>query len=226
MGFYKILRKQTEEEKHELFNVPVIRQSLAGQIARETYIAFLSEAYHHVKHTVPLLMACGSRLPQRLEWLRDAVAEYIEEEKGHQEWILDDIAACGVDKEIVRHGRPGLATELMVAYAYDTINRGNPAGFFGMVQVLEGTSVALAIDAAGAIQKKLKLPDQALTYLRSHGCLDIAHMALFESLMDRVDDPADRKAILHCARVMYRLYADIFRSLPIPSKKYRTVEAD
>ena len=28
---------------------------------------FLDQAYHHVKHTVPLLMACGSRVPERLE---------------------------------------------------------------------------------------------------------------------------------------------------------------
>ena len=48
-----------------------------------------------VRHTVPLLMACGARLPERLEWLREAIAEYIEEEIGHQEWILNDIRACG-----------------------------------------------------------------------------------------------------------------------------------
>ena len=44
---------------------------------------------------MPLLMACGARLPARLEWLRGAVAEYIEEEYGHEQWILNDIAACG-----------------------------------------------------------------------------------------------------------------------------------
>jgi hypothetical protein len=46
----------------------------------------------------------------------------------------------------------------MVAYAYDTIARGNPLGFFGMVHVLEGTSVALALLAADAIQKPLACP--------------------------------------------------------------------
>ena len=36
---------------------------------------------------------------------------------------------------------PNVATELMVAYAYDTIQRINPMAFFGMVYVLEGTSI-------------------------------------------------------------------------------------
>ena len=44
-------------------------------------------------------MAAGSRIPENQEWLRTALAEYVEEELGHQEWILNDIEACGFDKE-------------------------------------------------------------------------------------------------------------------------------
>ena len=33
-------------------------------------------------------------------------------------------------------------------------------------------------------------------------------------LMNRLEDQADRRAVLHCAGMMYRLYGDIFRSLP------------
>ena len=219
MNFFRILQEKTEAERKALFNVPIIRQSLAGQVTKESYIAFLTEAYHHVKHTVPLLMICGSRLPERYEWLREAVAEYIKEETGHQEWILNDIAACDADKEKVRQGQPSSTTELMVAYAYDTINRINPLGFFGMVQVLEGTSIALAINAAEAIQKSLKLPEQAFSYLKSHGCLDIEHIAFFESLMNRIENKADQETILHSAKVFYKLYADIFRSLPAGANK-------
>jgi pyrroloquinoline quinone (PQQ) biosynthesis protein C len=153
-------------------------------------------------------------LPGDKEWLREAVAEYIEEELGHQEWILNDIAACGFDKEEVRRSQPGPATELMVSYAYDTINRVNPLGFFGMVHVLEGTSVTTADRAANAIKNSLKLPAKAFTYLRSHGALDVEHVKFFESLMERIDDPADQQQIVHSARMFYRLYANIFRSLP------------
>jgi hypothetical protein len=34
------------------------------------------------------------------------VCEYIEEEYGHEQWILNDIKACGGDWEAVRDGRP------------------------------------------------------------------------------------------------------------------------
>ena len=149
--------------------------------------------------------------------MRAALDEYIEEEAGHDAWILDDIAATGGDAAAVRGGQPGAATEVMVAYAYDTIARGNPLGFLGMVHVLEGTSVALALAAADRIQQGLGLPDSAFTYLRSHGTLDREHTAQFEQLVDAIDERADQDAIVHAARMFYRLYGDVFRGLPLPA---------
>jgi hypothetical protein len=192
----------------------VIREALAGQVSLEGYRAFLGQAYHHVRHTVPLMMACGARLPSRLEWLRGAVCEYIEEEYGHERWILDDIAACGGDAEAVSRSRPALPIELMVAYLYDLIARGNPVGLFGMVNVLEGTSIALATQAAGAIRETLGLPADAFSYLSSHGALDQGHMATYRQLMNQLDDEDDQQAVIHAAKVVYQLYTEMFRGLP------------
>lgn len=214
MSFFDTLQTVTEPERQTLFAIPVIQDALRGATSVSQYVAFLGQAYHHVKHTVPLLMACGSRLDSRHEWLRDALAHYIEEELGHQEWILSDIAACGADPELVRHALPAPSTEMMVAYAYHQIDRGNPVGFFGMVHVLEGTSTALATHAAGTIQGALGLPSAAFSYLNSHGSLDIEHVAFFKGLMNRLDDADDQRAVLHVASRMYGLYGDVFRSLP------------
>ena len=215
MTFFHTLQDRTAAERDHLLAAPVLQLAVDGKLSLETYIAFLTQAYHHFKHTVPLLMACGARLPERHEWLRSAIAEYIEEELGHQEWILNDLAACGADPEAVRHGQPALATELMVAYVYDRIARHNPVSFFGMVNVLEGTSIALATRAASAIRGSLGLPPAAFSYLNSHGSLDQEHIRFFEGLMNRLDADEDREAVVHTARVVYRLYGDMFRSLPL-----------
>ena len=214
MRFYQQLIEQTQAEREYLLGAPLIQRCLQQQsFTLAEYQAFLTEAYHHVKHTVPLLMAVGSRLSSAQEYYREAIAEYIEEELGHQEWVLNDIAATGADKELVRHGQPRLATELMVAYAYDTVLRGNPLAFFGMVLVLEGTSVNLATGAADIIQQQRQLPNKAFSYLRSHGSLDIEHLSFFEKLMDTISDTADQQAIVHAAKVFYQLYGNIFRSI-------------
>ena len=213
MAFYAELLNDTAAERARLQSLPIIQDALSGRVTLSEYQRFLVEAYHHVKHTVPLMMACGARLPERLEWLREALTEYIEEEYGHQEWILDDIAACGGDVASARSSVPSAATELMVAYAYDTIMRGNPVGFFGMVLVLEGTSTALATHAAKALGEHLGVDRKALRYLSSHGQLDQEHIGFFEGLMARLDDAGDRAAVTRAARMFYRLYGAVFESI-------------
>ena len=213
MTFYEELQQATAAERGALLSVPIIGKALQGQVTLDQYIAFLTQAYHHVKHTSPLLMTCGGRVPESHEWIRTALAHYIEEEIGHQEWILNDIRACGGDAEAVRHGKPNMHTELMVAYAYDTIMRNNPCGFFGMVFVLEGTSIQLATHAAGVMQKSLNLPNGAFSYLTSHGSLDLEHIDFFQSVVNKLESDEDKQAVIHCAKVFFHLYANIFRSI-------------
>lgn len=215
MTFFEELVEATKKEREEFEGIPFIRQGIIGNLPLESYLAFLTEAYHHVKHTAPLLMAAGARIPDRLEWLRLDIGEYIQEEIGHDEWILNDIKACGFDSESVRNGQPALATELMVSYLYDTISRKNPLGLFGMIFVLEGTSSQIATTVAKAIQERLCLSDEAFTYLTSHGSLDKEHIQFFEKIMGRLECDEDKAAIIHCAKVMYELYGNIFRSLPL-----------
>ena len=79
MTFYEELGELTAKEREFLLTAPLIEDALRGEITLEQYAAFLKEAYFHVKQTVPLLMGCGARLPARLEWLRKAVIEYLNE---------------------------------------------------------------------------------------------------------------------------------------------------
>lgn len=214
MSFYEKLAEATAAERQYLLSAPIIADCFRGEVSRESYLSFLAQAFHHVRHTTPLLMALGGRLPERLAWLRRPVAEYIDEEIGHEEWILSDIAAAGGDAEAVRHSQPELPAEVMVAYAYDLVYRRNPAGFFGMVFVLEGTSVALALTAADRIQQTLGLPNEAFSYLRSHGTLDQEHTQHLAKLLDQMT-PEDQAEVVHCAKVFFKLYAEIFRALPV-----------
>ena len=214
MTFFQKLCDTTQEEQAYLLSAPAIVDTFAGKISPQRYLAFLTQAYYHVQHTVPLLMAAGSRMTAEQEWLRKAVVEYIDEEYGHHEWILNDIRHAGGDAEQVRNSQPHFTTELMVAYVYDRINRAHPASFFGMVHVLEGTSVKLATQAAHTIQDSLGLPKNAFSYLLSHGDLDQDHVAFFAKLMDQITDTEAQAAIIHTAKGVYRLYGDMFRALP------------
>lgn len=215
MSFYETLVQATERERQALYSVPQLVSALRGEISVATYRAYLTQAYHHVKHTVRFLMAMGVRLPEEKKWLHNAIAEYIEEEVGHEEWILNDIAVAGGDREAARRSRPHLETEVLVAYNYDYINRRNPVGFLGMVFMLESTSIQLATQGANTLQHSLDLPATAFTYLNSHGTLDISHMEFFKQLVNQITDPADQSAIIEVARNTFRLFANVLGSIPV-----------
>jgi hypothetical protein len=83
------------------------------------------------------------------------------------------------------------------------------------VLVLEGTSVRLASAAAEATRINLGLPTQAFSYLLSHGSLDVSHLEFYQKLVNRLDRPEDQAFVMHAAKRFYRLYGDIFRSLPL-----------
>lgn len=210
--FHQRLCTATETARMSLLGRPVLRAVVEGSITTANYTAFLVNAFHHVKHTVPLMMATGARLPERLRWMLPAIHHYVQEEIGHEAWIEDDLRACvdSADQLLAEPVAPDV--ELMVAYMYDYIERNHPIGFFGMVHVLEGTSTSIATAMADLVQKHLRLPDGAFSYLRSHGELDQSHVRHFADLVNRLDDPGDQSAIIHVTRMMYRLYGNVLQS--------------
>ena len=90
-----------------------------------------------------------------------------------------------------------------------------------MVYVLEGTSVALALNAADRIQATLQLPPTAFSYLRSHGELDQEHVGDLARILDRLTTQEDRAAVIRCARGVFWLYGNVFRGLEADAAAWR-----
>ena len=158
-------------------------------------------------------MATQSRLTEETEWLTDVIGAFTEQMVSNEELILNDIAVCGGDVEQVRHSRAHITTELMVSYAYDTVNRINPLGILGMHHVLEGAVFSLAHRSADNIGNTSLVPKDALTYLYTYGSLLQDNADVFIGVMNRIDRSEDRNQIIRSAQIFYKLYADIFLSL-------------
>ncbi|MDA0217966.1 MAG: iron-containing redox enzyme family protein [Proteobacteria bacterium] len=215
MSFYRHLLDATAAERADFLAIPVIAQACDRGVSRAAYVDYLSQAYHHVRHTCPLLALAASRCDDGQAGYREALFDYIAEERGHEAWILQDIADLGGDAAAVRDGQARLPCRLMVAYAYYAIEHVDPHAMLGMVHVLEGMSVALAGQAARAIAARVGTGEGGggFRYLASHGGLDVEHVAFFETLVDGIDDAAARRAIVDTAGVVYRLYGDLFREV-------------
>jgi len=214
-SFYDQLVCDTVAERDLFMDIPLIRQAVAEGVPSAVYVEFLVAAYHHVKQTCPLLGLALSRCDEDDGPYRAGLLAYLDEEKGHEEWILDDITALGGDRIMVRVGLAPFPVRMMVAYGTYAIEHLSPYALLGMVHVLEGMSVALARAAAASITGRLGLqPGVAgFSYLTSHGHLDEDHVALFAGLLDQIDNPDRRCLVIQAAKDFYRLYGNIFREL-------------
>ena len=48
MSFYQHLLDATTAERNQLLTAPIIQDALLGHVTMVIYIAFLTQAYHHV----------------------------------------------------------------------------------------------------------------------------------------------------------------------------------
>jgi pyrroloquinoline quinone (PQQ) biosynthesis protein C len=212
MSLYDRLMSETAKDREAFLTIPIVQHAIRNGASRQLYVDFLTEAYHHVKHTFPLLALAASRTSD--ERYQDALVEYMEEERGHEKWILDDIKIVGGDPDAVRAGSAGMPCQIMVGYAYYAVERVSPYAYLGSVHVLEGMSVLLADKLADAMKKSLgQQNDAGFSYLRTHGSLDSDHVAFFRTLVDGFDDPVTQRIIIDNARIFYRLYGAIFQDL-------------
>jgi pyrroloquinoline quinone (PQQ) biosynthesis protein C len=212
LPFYDRLIAETEKERTAFTSIPLIREAIDSGASRPLYLDFLTQAYHHVKYTFPLLAFAAARTSD--EAYQDALVEYMEEERGHEKWILNDIEAMGGDAVGVRNGKPGIACQVMVAYAYYAIEWISPYAMLGSVHVLEGMATLLADKAADSIQRSLGgRGKDGFSYLRSHGALDIEHVAFFKTLVNGITDANVQQIVIDASKVFYRLYGDIYHEL-------------
>jgi len=212
MNFYDRLYAETTPARNTFLSIPLIQETVRSGGSRELYLDFLTQAYHHVKHTYPLLALASVHTTD--ETYQDALVEYMEEERGHEKWILNDICTFGGDAEAVRTGKPGEACQVMVGYTYYAIEYISPYSMLGSVHVLEGMSTLLADKVADAVTRTLGGDGkEGFSYLRSHGSIDIEHVAFFKTLVNGIHDPNTQDIIIEASNMFYRLYGDIFREL-------------
>ncbi len=212
MSVYQRLLAETAAARAEFLSVPILDRALKGQVPRALYLEFLAQAYHHVRHTCPLLSLAAARTGDAV--YRAALFDYIAEEQGHDEWILADIGALGGDAQAAKRSPPRPPCRAMVGYAYYAIEWISPYSLLGMVHVLEGMSVALAGRSAAALQASLGTGDgSGFRYLASHGALDADHVAFFADLVNRLPAASVGDVIIDGAKMTYWLYGNIFHDL-------------
>src|SRR5262249_6063476 len=138
--------------------------------------------------TVPLLEAVVARLGPRcgddpvaaplLAFARD----FIREEWGHDEWLLEDLEALGIPREAVLARTPPPTLAALVGAQYYWIAHHHPVALLGYAFVTETSPPPLA--AVEDLILRTGLPRAAFRSLLRHAVLDLQHGAAVEATLD------------------------------------------
>ena len=97
MSFFITLLEMTDRRAASLEDIPKMHTMMHQGLTAAEYRAFLHDLYHIVWHFCPTMAAAAARLDDRFRNVRYELYERIEEEKGHETWVLEDIEAVGGD---------------------------------------------------------------------------------------------------------------------------------
>ena len=141
---------------------------------------FLLELYSLVSCSVPLMRAAHERASElaSTDPLAAITARYlqqhIEEEAHHDEWLLDDLVASGMDRTAVLQRWPSANVASLVGAQYCWIRHAHPAALFGYLAVIEGNPpLAEHLDE---IQAQSGYPAESFRCLHQHAADDIEHL--------------------------------------------------
>lgn len=179
---------------------------------RRRYVRYLAAMYPLVKASVPLLERAAERCAELDDPPSRRLAAYYtrhaEEERDHDAWLLDDLAALGAAPAAVP---PPVVVELAGAQYY-RIEHEHPVTLLGYIAVLEGNAPGPRL--ADRLTEITGLPDAAFRTLREHAELDGGHLDDLHQVLDELAlTPARQTAVsvsaLHTAGLLTRLFLSL-----------------
>jgi pyrroloquinoline quinone (PQQ) biosynthesis protein C len=198
-SFFMELVERTDEARRAFETNSKVLDIVARGLSIERYRHFLLELYHVVWNFNPVCAAAASRLSDRHQKIRYFLYEHMQEEKGHETWVLNDLEVVGVSAVTARDYRPSLAILGMNGYNYWAADRRHPCSAVGMVYALEVVASVYGGPLASAISESLLLQDdRGISFISSHATMDAEHMAELRLILNQVadDDEHARDAIV------------------------------
>ncbi|MEB3303129.1 MAG: iron-containing redox enzyme family protein, partial [Cyanobacteriota bacterium] len=128
MSFFIRLIEATDQQRRQLELVPKLDRMIHKGLSKQDYISFLSDLYFIVWHFCPIMAAAAARCDDRYRQVRFHLYKNIEEEMGHDQWVLDDLRFLGADPEDIKTRKPGAAVQAFIGYNYYYPEHVNPAG--------------------------------------------------------------------------------------------------
>ena len=203
-------------------------QATAGRIwssprVRELYPVYLATMHGVVRSAVPLMEAARDRALQLApdDPVAAMLVPYLEhhapEEAGHDEWLLEDLAALGGDVAAARRRIPSASVASLVGAQYYWLRHVHPVSLLGHMAVLEGYSPAAGF--ADFLQELTGYPREAFRAVRRHERLDVRHKRELYETIDALPLASEHESLiglsgLHTMEASLGVFAEILAAVP------------
>ncbi len=218
LSFFAELVTRSDEDRRGFETHPVVVAAVADGMSVERYRALLLELYHVVWNFNPVCAAAASRMGdpahEALQPIRHFLYQHMQEEMGHETWVLNDLEAVGVPPAMVTAHAPAIHTLALNGYNYWAADRRHPCSALGMLYALEVIASVYGGPFAAAIRESLLLDsDRGVSFIASHATMDTQHMADLRQILNRLDGEAALAAVVESSRVNFHHFTRIFEAI-------------
>jgi pyrroloquinoline quinone (PQQ) biosynthesis protein C len=214
LPFFADLVIRTDEARRDFETNPVVLDAVGRGMSIERYRKLLLELYHVVWHFNPVCAAAASRMPDSHRQIRYFLYEHMHEESGHEEWVLNDLAAVGVTADMAQAYQPSIYMLALNGYNYWAADRRHPCTALGMMYALEVIASVYGGAFTSAIKESLLLEEErGISFISSHATMDAEHMAELRVVLNTLSDDESRDAISESAAVNFHHFTRIFEAV-------------
>ena len=214
LPFFADLVTRTDEARRAFETNSKVLDIVANGLPLQRYRNLLLELYHVVWHFNPVCAAAASRVSDAQKQVRYFLYDHMNDEQGHEEWVVNDLDVVGVKVDEVRAYKP---TDHMLAlngYNYWAADRRHPCSVLGMLYALEVVASVYGGPMTTAITDSLLLQgDRGISFISSHATLDAEHMADLRLILNTLDDDESKDAITESAAFNFHQFGRMLEAI-------------
>lgn len=185
---------------------------------RDLYPEYLVATHGVIRASVPLMERALERAQAvaaddpAAAGLAAYLEHHVEEERGHDDWLLEDLAVLGRSPEAVMAQVPSASVAALVGAQYYWIEHYHPVALLGYIGLLEGYPPSIA--DVDALMSRTGYGREAFRTLIRHSELDPLHAADFDEAVDRLPLTRGQSAVvglsgLHSVTAFTRVIEDL-----------------
>lgn len=165
---------------------------------RDLYPDYLIATHGVIRASVPLMERALERARAVDDPAATGLAEYldhhIDEERGHDDWLLEDLKVLGRPRDEVLARPPSASVAALVGAQYYWIDHYHPVALLGYIGLLEGYPPTIA--DVDALMARTGYQREAFRTLIRHAELDPLHRDDFDEALDRLPLTAEQSAVI------------------------------